>query len=478
MRHFFRSFNWKDYIFFLICGIAYYILIRQYISVNWDDLSYRFICGSSEREYIDSVSSIFNSQVWHYQNVNGRFLVHCFVQFFCGFGGDLCFFVGTTLMFLLLLMSGVYLIRKGTETAIINFDKELFVLLLILFCPLFGTTFLGTKAFVVNYMWSASVYMCYIALYKHIKEDNVKYVWWQNILLFIYALLVGSWQESFAIPIAGMLFVYHLINLRRTKGSLLVIVIGFGVGTLVHLFAPSNLNRSASTGLSITSDVFYIATQILRHVVVVDVILIVLLWAIMLDWKRKQKSFIIINYVYILPIILSLMFALIISFYGGAYQLTIIGICSTILVIRFISTYYHIPTKYNVYIKILLFVLLIMWYIPSFIFREKLHSTFNDFTTSVIKEPAYYVTDTNFEKVARMQYKNKYFRDKCVTFELLGSFSNEIVSGKLGCYLSKGKDTLCHVVLPEPKEMILAHCTEDNLIASSTHFGLLHYKSS
>ena len=88
MKNFFRSFSKWDYLFFAICGIAYFFLIRQYIPCV-EDLIYRF--SKVDETPILSLWDAIVSQMYDYLHLNGRFLVHTLVQWFCGPAGFIPF---------------------------------------------------------------------------------------------------------------------------------------------------------------------------------------------------------------------------------------------------------------------------------------------------------------------------------------------------------------------------------------------------
>ena len=470
MRHFLKSFTRRDWTFFILSAIGYFFLIRQYIPINWDDLSYAFVYGIDETKYISSWKDILESQIWHYQHLNGRFLVHCMVQYFCGFGGDTSFFILSSIMFMLLLMSMTYLVRIDATSRLL-FDKELILVLLILICPLFGTTFLGTKAFVVNYMFSASFYIFFLAIYTHIKDDKIDYSWWLNCLIFLWAFLTGSLQESFSIGIAGALLFYHLYTIRNTRGTLLILLIGFGIGTLFSIFAPANLARSAATGLSIVSGWKYVIVASIKHIPTVTICFLLAIASLFLR-HHNRTDFIKSNYLYFMPSAIAFAFAMIISFYGGEYQFTIIGVMTVIILLRFISEINRMSALSQYILTMSFVILLIAYYIPIYIFRNNLNSTFTEFTQYIEEHPSREVVDSDFEEVARNSFTNNFLRERAVSFELQGIFSNTLVSEKLGKYLlRKDNDDFCRTILPESAETIIRKCCEENKITTDIFYS-------
>lgn len=457
MRHFFRQFTKYDYLFFAICGIAYYFLIRQYMPCNWDDLSYRFVLGQEGYNYVDSLKDIFVSNWWGYHHMNGRFLVHCFVQFFCGYGGAETFFVFSTFMFILLLMSLLYLIRRRTHSLI---DKYWLLFGLLILIPLPGVTFIGTIAFVVNYMWSAALYTFFLCIYFHIKEDNIQYPWWKNVLIILFALVCGSWQESFCIGIAGALFFYHIFHLKDTRSTLLYLLLAFGIGTCFCIFAPANFVRSEKLGLAVF-DISHSIIKMLKHVPSIHVIAFLGIASFFIDRKHKIcPTFIQDNMLFFLASILAILFALIISFQGGEYQLTMVAICAIILSVRFICSYIHLPTKAEYAFVAIVFLLYMITYIPAYWYRQQLYESFEEIKVTYNQND--YCIDGEFEHFNREVMQGSFYRNYVHEFVQYGFYNNTIIAEKFSRYLNKSGQTDCTLILPESKEQIIATCTPEN----------------
>lgn len=456
MRHFFRQFTKYDYLFFAICGIAYYFLIRQYIPCSWDDLSYRFVCGEEGYNYIDSLKEVIVSNWWAYLHTNGRFLVHCFVQFFCGYGGAETFFVFSTFMFILLLMSLLYLIRRRPHS---NMDRYWLLLGLLILIPLPGVTFIGTIAVVVNYMWSAAVYTFFLCIYFHIKEDNIQYPWWKNVLIILFALVCGSWQESFCIGIAGALFFYHIFHLKDTRSTLLYLVLAFGVGACFGIFTPSNFARSARTGFTIFS-MRHVIVLIIKQMYALSIVILLAIVSFIIEKKKQiQTTFIQDNLLFFLAPLFAILFAIVIA-YNGTSQLTIVSVCSIILCIRFIYHYIRIPKKVEYAIAGLILLMCFAVYVPAYWYRQEIQNSFEKTIVDYNKNS--YCIDSEFEQLYRDFVKGAICRkyiDKGAIHEF---YSNTIIAEKFSRYLNKSGQTDCTLILPESKEQIIATCTPEN----------------
>lgn len=459
MKHFFRTFSKWDYLFFVLCGIGYYLLIRQYIPYCCDDLGYCFVSGE-DCNYVDSLRDVLASNAYDYLHQNGRFLVHCFVSFFCGYGGHILYFIGSTCMFVLLLMSLVYLVgRNGKHVA----DKYWTILAFILLVPLPGIGIIGEIAFVVNYLWSAAIYTFFLCIYTHIKEDNVQYNAWQNLLVVLFGLVCGSWQESFSIGIAGALFFYHIVHIKQTRSTLLYLVLAFGIGACVGIFSPANFARSADAGLEIYR-VGYLLTQIIKHVPAVSVVVLLAVLSGIIDWKRKRRwQFIRENSIYFMASLFALLFALIIAFKGG-YQLTVVSICAIVLSIRFLYRYIPMHRKAEWAVAAVAVITGIAIYIPAYIYRGKIQHSLEKVTANFNAQP--YCIAGELEQVDREMMKGSYFRNYINGYAVHDFYSNPIIAEMYSRYLNKCNKVDCGLILPESKETIVATCAAKNLVDS------------
>ena len=69
----------------LLIGFLFYAL-NYYMPLFADDYSYSFSFSTGER--IESISQIVDSQIGHYQNINGRSITHSLAQVFLLAGDD------------------------------------------------------------------------------------------------------------------------------------------------------------------------------------------------------------------------------------------------------------------------------------------------------------------------------------------------------------------------------------------------------
>lgn len=464
MRHFFKSLTYSDYICFIVCGVAYLLLLLQSYFVSCDDFALKFHQGSELP--INSIADLISSNIYHYSHANGRFLVHCCVQY-C-LNHYVCFHLGSTLMFTLLLMSLTYLVRFSSDSK--NGEITYILVALFAFVPLMATLFYGTVAMTINYMWSAAVYTFFISIYLHIKEHNVEYKVWQNIILLIFGIICGSWQESFGIGIAAALCIYHLFTIKNTRGSLLFILIGFGIGSAILVFAPSNFSR-ASAGDSVfeLQAFIYRLIQIIVKNNVFSVFWIILgLLSIALDlYKTHKIKFVSANWLYFTSGTIAFAFTLFtiaMDVYQGEWQMTILSVWSVIILIRFINYYFEkLLNTTSKYLIPILILLLVGFYSYLYYYRSIMKKEMNRFTIEFVQNKPDTIYDGNLHKTFTCDIPNHEFVFEKICPMYLNWFDLETLN-RMALFYTNAQEMWGSEILPEPIDSIASRCTENNII--------------
>lgn len=473
MRHFFRLFNKTDFLSIGLLSVLYLLLLLQSYPISSDDFIYHFsqrtIEGYEQWTYpISTLKELILSNIEGYLYGNGRFLVHCFVQY-C-LNHYTCFYVGSTLMFTLLLMSLTYLVRLYN----ISRKGDVIYIVVALFCfvPLMATLFYGTVAMTINYMWSAAVYTFFISVYLHIKEHNIEYTTLKNILLLLFGLVCGSWQESFGIGIAGALCVYHLITIKNTKGSLLYLLIGFGIGSAILVFAPSNFIRASAGNNSFDiHDFIYRLIQIVKYNLFSVLWIVIGTISVFVDlYKTRKIKFIIGNWLYFASASIAIaftMFTIAKGVYQGEWQMTMLSVWSIILLIRFLKFYcdttLDIIDKYFVPIMI---VLLLVGYGYLYYYRSIMQRAMDQFTTEFVQNKPDTIYDGNIHRTITCEIPNHEFVFKKVCPMYINWLDLKTYN-RMARFYSEAEETWGSIILPESIDSISARCIEDRVVYST-----------
>lgn len=471
MKHFFRTFNWKDYLFFSVCGVAYYFLIKQFLLCH-DDIEYRFLYfNTGSNEVVSNFYDIIKSQIYHYNHVNGRFLVHCLVQYFLSYGGLKLFYIVSSLVFILLLMCGNYLMRHRIRKDVRVLIMSLFLCLLYLLLPHIGETYFGTVSFTCNYMYSSAIYLLYYIIYLHIRDNKINYKWYINILLFFFGIACGSWNESFSIGISGSLLIYHSVDLYINKNfkkkiTLFWLVLGFGIGTLIVVLAPGNFIRASGKLLEFNVAIF--RSSILHPAVWLSFLVPFLSY--FLDKKRGNKyAFIHRHIVLLIAILISYIF-LVVVYYVGARQITMPALFTVYITVDFLNEYAsECLYRFRYIITTCCITICLLIYIPSLRYTSMLHKAQATFLQDALENRKSVVVDTDFEHINREVIRGSILRPFINVFYTTDEiYANRYVTKRISHFISDGKnDTLCQILLPEPIEIIVSKCIENNNITEN-----------
>ena len=463
-----------DWCFFAIASAIYYILIRQYIRVL-EDLYYSLEYTPTVVKPIRSLADAIHAQIHDYLYVNGRFLVHTVTQYLCGMGywGQQFFYVLSTIFFFALLVGLTLIVRDRYKSS--PCDKYILVLLISLLIPAIGRTYLGHMAFVINYLWVSAIitwfYLLYLYYSKSASHSKIT-----NGLLFIFALICGSLQESFSIPIAGILFLYWICHLRKLfkNTTLLLLVVGFGIGSCICILAPGNFVRAASVEYLTTSNVSGIAkwvksfTEIIKTCLAFDVLAIFTL--LFLLFKRKKASYFIKrNLLFYSVALISLAFAIFVAF-SASHQLTFMALMLILLIMDFIYGFaLKSVDKNSIYIRSFSVIILALIYIPAFGYRKQLVKAWDEMMVSakntkdssaVAKDLYLFMSNTN-------KFYFDYTNASYACLHLDERHHDEVIS----LYLSGGKNkNLIKSILPESQKYIVEHCNNATKTSEGVYF--------
>lgn len=454
------NYEYKNLIFFSLLFLVFYMLDR-FSPFIADDYAYKFFYDENigGLSIVNSILDAVKFQASDYMTHNGRFIVHTLTAYFCGKLGVEWFRIINSFIFILLVYGVLNLIRS--EFGIRKIDKYIIAFVLFMFLPCPGMIIFGSIAMCINYLWTACAITYFIILFENVvKRKNACNNVVVKILYFIVALLVGSLQESFSLGISAALFFYYCFHVKELKGSVLWIVVGFWLGTLIVTFAPGNFVRlgevnNVEGGLSIS--------KLFSHFseVIFNAKLFVVLCFLMLIFLFRSKSefvkFVTVNALYFLTILFCFLVSLIV--FSGERQVTCIELFSLILIMKLMFKYCSniIETNYKL-INSFIIVMFILFYIPIYNNRAYAYDTLE----SLYKKP---VTDNTivfpeyWEHIRKLNgnYWGSHFTQKL-------DFSEKWMYSAFSNYLSDGKDTgLVTAILNESKSEIVEGYIKNNV---------------
>ncbi len=238
-------------LFVIIVGVCFYML-NVWTPENGDDYTYKFMCILDIESHFDldhpirTLPEIFISQFHHYFIVNGRVIVHIFVQLFTGLLGKSVFNIFNALFF----CGFIYAIQKYVTKSFGDlFFLSITVFFIVLLLPSFNETFLWMTGS-MNYLWVSSFVMLFLIELERVKDKTFSH---KHIAYLFPGLLVGWTHEGITFPLAISLIVYMVWNYKKIwKSAAFPLIVGFIVGALLCAFAPGILHRASqgsSTGI-------------------------------------------------------------------------------------------------------------------------------------------------------------------------------------------------------------------------------------
>lgn len=270
----------------LLCVFVLILYCNSYTGLIADDYSYSFSFSSNQR--ITDASQIFDSMLVHRHLLNGRILMHSFVQLFLMLPHGV-FDVVNSLAFLLeliliILCGGVFKKQNWFSLSLCLFVAFSSFLL---FQPSFGEVNLWLDGS-INYLWSSVLFLGYLLGYLRLcykgRISDHKIV---NILFILFSFAVGSSHEIVGITSIG-LFVFVLARLiikkTRLNAWMFLSFLSNLAGFILILSAPIENKGKLITGSFIENVDFifwramgwmYVARRILPLVVIFIILMLI-----------------------------------------------------------------------------------------------------------------------------------------------------------------------------------------------------------
>lgn len=211
-----------------------------------DDVLYRFVFQYDDTapvQPIGSFNDIISSQWVHYHIINGRIVIHSFVQAVLWFMNNHVFHVVNALMFVLLIKVQEAWCKKHELLSAILFFSLLFVVI---------NGFQGEMLWnigSINYLWTSVAILSFLLWMRSIKEKPIvlKY-----ILLSPLALLVGWTHEGIHFPLSIVFLIYIIIH-RKTvyKQAVFPFLLFFIIGSICCMCSPALWSRAGEESITL-----------------------------------------------------------------------------------------------------------------------------------------------------------------------------------------------------------------------------------
>jgi uncharacterized protein YhhL (DUF1145 family) len=292
----------------LLCCVAVSFFFKSYYreSVS-DDLIYKYMVeaaplGPASYTYqkVHNFSDVLISQSHQYRYLNGRTIVHIFVQMFTSVWGLGPFSVFNAILAIIAITVLVRLTQSAENRKSILMWTFVALALLYLFPSPAGLFYSMAGAF--NYLLPITTSTIFFILLGKVKAGELSKT---GIIIFsIFAFVAGWTMEAFTLPISGGLFFWLIINRKKVNFSIAPIIM-FWIGTAILVLAPGNYVRLGSGGSRLT-----MLLQAFKYFGQIKLFWLMLIACIVYRIKNKNgfKAFCKQNQLYILIITISILF--------------------------------------------------------------------------------------------------------------------------------------------------------------------------
>ena len=226
-------------IYLLIIMVAYYILSYLTPFCLNDDLVYKFIWPYDNDSFttpIKTIKDVIESQYIHYHVLNGRSIIHFFIQLFDGIlGKGLCNIISA-----IMLGCFIFLMANFTNNKNKLLTYTLITSMVFLIIPGFHNEFLMFVG-VINYLWVGTVTLLFVTLLKKYKNQTIS----KKILAFSPLSFLAGWlHEGITVPISLSLVIYCIYNYKNiVKSPILYCTLWYILGTAFCIFSPGTMQR-------------------------------------------------------------------------------------------------------------------------------------------------------------------------------------------------------------------------------------------
>ncbi len=432
---------------------------------NIDDWAYTFVVDEHSEGYlsviddgnsrrpVESFTDAVVSQSRDYLKTNGRFIIHTLVQYFCGCWSLRQFAVVNTIVFVFFVL---FLFRLTGRR--LDFWQMLIVVASFwLLTPYIGFTFLGPVSLCVNYLWTCTATILFLLLFSRMRHGSLGRL--HLSALCLYALVVGSLQESFSIGVAGALFFYLLFNKKQTSKSELVVSLAYMAGAMVCLLSPANFSRTDSIGgigVHLTAITGLLSSPLFLLFLVLHVVLMV---------KRRLMEFVKDNFILYASIIIDTLFAVLVA-YTARQQLTAINIFILVLLLRgLFSSVMQLRVKKA--ISLTMVVVSLALFLSVYQARKAYADAYHTFTERAMDSVDGVVSAKEFEAITRQYVYHRIYNNYMTCYSFVGW---DLSKTLLSLYLTDGRDaSLIKTVLPDTRMEIATECSAENEVRPSLY---------
>ena len=218
-------------------------LLNHSVLLSPDDYNYSFVQGTNLTEKVDSLEKCIRTGKYFYQNWTGRVLPHVLIGIFRNINPIIYEIVNTVIFMIFICLIPKVLNKKS------SFLSILCVFGYFAFSKMFGEKFAWISGS-FNYLWPTTMLLILIHYFYnyYIGEKSLNTL--SKIALILYSFIVGFMHENTSFVGGAFLICLILFKIKdflkfekNKKIVISLVIIMFGIGAILNIFAPGNLSR-------------------------------------------------------------------------------------------------------------------------------------------------------------------------------------------------------------------------------------------
>lgn len=345
----------KTYIILLliITGVFFYLrsVNRNLIS---DEVTYFYVFNedgvlnsSADFREVETCADIYESQINHYNTVNGRAIVHTIEQFFSGIIGIDLFHVLNVFVFIFTIFIFVKLMFKDT----LVYSDWIFTIVAFMYLFPEQVHLWISINFSLNYLWPMSLTLLVLYYWERLKlgEHESKLI---IVLMPLLGFVAGWSHEAFSVSLSATTFLYYCFNYKKMTTRVAMLLIPLWIGSAMLVFAPGNFVRLQ--GVEIKDAGTGMLKFLIQHPFVIKLLplLVVMLFVFWMKHYINIKKFIKENLVWISLFTISFLFVFALGVKPGRTYIAV-ELYSLILIINLVKGAKFSVVKLSQYARII-----------------------------------------------------------------------------------------------------------------------------
>lgn len=262
------------------------VYLYQFQFVDKDVATPKALWSIDTTQRVSNVRDIIKSQYYHYRYQNGRCIVSGLTQLFVGILNPIVYaiFSGLIFFFFILYLSKVSLgyLKTGTCVSFLPF-----LVFFLLYCE---PRCICDCAYGMNYLFSTT--LCLVFYYHFVTCFHFKTK--TAILMCIFAFFTAWTNEAIVIPISVALLCHCAFNIKSYPLQKYLIMLFWGAGAMIMIFAPANFIRMSNDPLTLVSALYMLMlSRLFCCFLVFAAVLFIFKRPLLINWVHEQRAMVI-----------------------------------------------------------------------------------------------------------------------------------------------------------------------------------------